>query len=57
MRTIAARCCRTGALHAELHFARMDEWSDSAIPTVLDRIGHRVRDIAARVADDFLVAG
>ncbi len=48
---------RAGALHAELHFARMDEWSDSAIPAVLDRIGHRVRDIAARVADDFLVAG
>jgi uncharacterized alpha-E superfamily protein len=48
---------RAGALHADLHFARMDEWPNASIPGLLDRIGHRVRDIAGRVADDFLVAG
>lgn len=48
---------RTGALHAELHFARIEHWQDGAIPGLLRSTGERVRDLALRCADNFLDAG
>lgn len=48
---------RAGALHAQLHFARIEHFADADIPALLGDIGARVCDIARRCADNFLDAG
>jgi uncharacterized alpha-E superfamily protein len=46
---------RAGELHAQFHFGRFEELCSSGVTTFLDRFQGRLRDLGARIADDFLV--
>jgi uncharacterized alpha-E superfamily protein len=46
---------RAGELHAQFHFGRFEELCASGVTTFLDGFQARLRDLGARIADDFLV--
>lgn len=46
---------RVGELHAQFHFGRFEDFRAEGLPLVLDRVQARLRDLGARIADDFLV--
>ena len=46
---------RVGELHARFHFGRFEDFRAEGLPLVLDRVQARLRDLGARIADDFLV--
>lgn len=46
---------RAGELHAQFLFGRFEELCESGVTTFLDRFQARLRDLGARIADDFLV--
>ncbi len=46
---------RAGELHAQFHFGRFEELCASGVTTFLDSLQGRLRDLGARIADDFLV--
>lgn len=48
---------RVGELHAQFHYGRFDEFCAEGLPLFLDRFQVRLRDLGARIADDFLVPG
>jgi uncharacterized alpha-E superfamily protein len=46
---------RAGEMHAMLHFARMQEISDTGVPQFLESFLAKLRDLGDRIASDFLV--
>jgi uncharacterized alpha-E superfamily protein len=46
---------RCGELHAQFLFGRFEELCADGVTTFLDRFQGRLRDLGARIADDFLV--
>jgi uncharacterized alpha-E superfamily protein len=46
---------RCGELHAQFLFGRFEELCADGVTTFLDRFQDRLRDLGARIADDFLV--
>lgn len=46
---------RAGEMHAEFLFGRFEDICSDGITTFLDRFQARLRDLGARIADDFLV--
>jgi uncharacterized alpha-E superfamily protein len=46
---------RAGEMHAEFLFGRFEDMCSDGITTFLDRFQARLRDLGARIADDFLV--
>jgi uncharacterized alpha-E superfamily protein len=46
---------RAGELHAQLHFGRFEDFCAEGLPVLLDRFQARLRDLGARIADDFLM--
>ena len=46
---------RAGELHSQFLFGRFEELCASGVTTFLDRFQERLRDLGARIADDFLV--
>jgi len=46
---------RVGELHAQFHFGRFEELCAEGVPSFLDRFQERLRDLGARIANDFLV--
>jgi uncharacterized alpha-E superfamily protein len=46
---------RAGELHAQFLFGRFEDLCSSGVPAFLDGFQARLRDIGARIADDFLV--
>ena len=48
-------CRRAGELHARFHFGRFEDFRAEGLPQVLDRFQARLRELGARIADDFLV--
>ena len=46
---------RAGELHAQFHFGRFEELCASGVTIFLDGFQARLRDLGARIADDFLV--
>jgi uncharacterized alpha-E superfamily protein len=46
---------RAGELHAQFRFGRFEELCAAGVTTLLDRFQARLRDLGARIADDFLV--
>lgn len=48
---------QVGVLHAQFHFGRFDELCAEGLPTFLDRLQARLRDLGERIANDFLVPG
>jgi uncharacterized alpha-E superfamily protein len=46
---------RVGELHAQFHFGRFDDFCAEGLPAFLDRFQARLRDLGARIADDFLL--
>jgi uncharacterized alpha-E superfamily protein len=48
-------CRRVGELHARFHFGRFEDFCDEGLPQFLDRFQAKLRDLGARIADDFLV--
>jgi uncharacterized alpha-E superfamily protein len=46
---------RAGELHAQFLFGRFDDLCSAGVTTFLDGLQARLRDIGARIADDFLV--
>ncbi len=46
---------RAGELHAQFLFGRFEDLCASGVTTFLDRFQARLRDLGARIADDFLV--
>jgi uncharacterized alpha-E superfamily protein len=48
-------CRRVGELHAQFHFGRFDDFCAEGLPAFFDRFQAKLRDLGARIADDFLV--
>ena len=48
---------RAGELHAQLRFGRLEELCAEGVAVFLDRCQHRLNDLAAGIARDFLVPG
>lgn len=48
-------CRRVGELHARFHFGRFEDFRAEGLPQFLDRFQAKLRDLGARIADDFLV--
>ncbi|HUN72432.1 MAG TPA: alpha-E domain-containing protein, partial [Steroidobacteraceae bacterium] len=48
-------CRRVGELHARFHFGRFEDFCAEGLPQFLDRFQANLRDLGARIADDFLV--
>lgn len=48
-------CRRVGELHARFHFGRFEDFRAEGLPRFLDRVQAKLRDLGARIADDFLV--
>jgi uncharacterized alpha-E superfamily protein len=48
---------RAGELHAQFHYGRFEDFCAEGLPLFLDRFQMRLRDLGARIADDFLVPG
>lgn len=46
---------RVGELHARFHFGRFEDFCAEGLPQFLDRFQAKLRDLGARIADDFLV--
>jgi len=46
---------RAGELHAQFLFGRFEDLTSSGVTTFLDGFQARLRDLGARIADDFLV--
>lgn len=46
---------RVGELHARFHFGRFEDFCAEGLPSFLDRFQAKLRDLGARIADDFLV--
>jgi uncharacterized alpha-E superfamily protein len=46
---------RAGELHAQFLFGRFDDLCSDGVPVFLDGFQARLRDLGARIADDFLV--
>jgi uncharacterized alpha-E superfamily protein len=46
---------RAGELHAQFLFGRFEDLTSSGVTTFLDSFQARLRDLGARIADDFLV--
>jgi len=46
---------RVGELHARFHFGRFEDFCAEGLPLFLDRFQAKLRDLGARIADDFLV--
>jgi hypothetical protein len=46
---------RCGELHAQFLFGRFEELCADGVTTFLDRFQDRLRDLGARIADDFLM--
>jgi uncharacterized alpha-E superfamily protein len=46
---------RAGELHAQFRYGRFEELCAGGVTTFLDRFQARLRDLGARIADDFLV--
>ncbi len=46
---------RVGELHAQFHYGRFEDFCADGLPVRLDRFQVRLRDLGARIADDFLV--
>jgi uncharacterized alpha-E superfamily protein len=46
---------RCGELHAQFLFGRFEELCGDGVTVFLDRFQARLRDLGARIADDFLV--
>jgi uncharacterized alpha-E superfamily protein len=49
-------CRRVGELHARFHFGRFEDFRSEGLPQFLDRCQAKLRDLGARIADDFLVS-
>ncbi len=48
-------CRRVGELHARFHFGRLEDFCAEGLPQFLDGFQAKLRDLGARIADDFLV--
>jgi hypothetical protein len=48
---------RVGELHAQFHFGRFEELCSGGIPVFLDRFQEKLRDVGARISNDFLASG
>jgi uncharacterized alpha-E superfamily protein len=48
---------RAGELHAQLRFGRLEELCQDGVAVFLDRCQHRLNELAAGIARDFLVPG
>ncbi len=46
---------RCGELHAQFLFGRFEELCEDGVTVFLDKFQGRLRDLGARIADDFLV--
>jgi uncharacterized alpha-E superfamily protein len=46
---------RVGELHARFHFGRFEDLRAEGLPHFLDRFQAQLRDLGARIADDFLI--
>lgn len=46
---------RVGQMHAQVHYGRFEELCAAGITTFLDRVQTQLRDLGARIADNFLV--
>jgi uncharacterized alpha-E superfamily protein len=46
---------RVGELHARFHFGRFEDFCAEGLPSFLDRFQARLRELGARIADDFLI--
>ena len=46
---------RAGEMHAQFHFGRFDDLCSDGVTIFLDGFQARLRDLGARIADDFLV--
>jgi hypothetical protein len=46
---------RAGELHAQFLFGRFDDLCGDGVTVFLDKFQGRLRDLGARIADDFLV--
>ena len=46
---------RVGELHAQFHYGRFEDFCAEGLPARLDRFQMRLRELGARIADDFLV--
>jgi uncharacterized alpha-E superfamily protein len=46
---------RAGELHAQFLFGRFEDLCASGVTSFLDGLQARLRDLGARIADDFLV--
>ena len=46
---------RVGELHARFHFGRFEDFCAEGLPQFLDRFQAKLRQLGARIADDFLV--
>jgi len=48
---------RVGELHAQFHYGRFEELCAGGIPSFLDRFQEKLRDVGARISNDFLASG
>jgi uncharacterized alpha-E superfamily protein len=48
-------CRQVGELHARFHFGRFEDFRAEGLPQFLDRFQAKLRELGARIADDFLV--
>ena len=48
---------RVGELHAQFHYGRFEELCAGGIPAFLDRFQEKLRDVGARISNDFLASG
>ena len=48
---------RAGELHAQFHFGRFEDFCAEGLPAFLDRFQARLRELAGRIAEDFLIPG
>jgi uncharacterized alpha-E superfamily protein len=46
---------RAGEMHAQFHYGRFEDFCAEGLPLFLDGFQMRLRDLGARIADDFLV--
>ena len=49
-------CRQVGELHARFHFGRFEDFCAEGLPLFLDRFQAKLRELGARIADDFLVS-